>query len=352
MRGLSPMIAACVLLLSACASVPTVGSFPALALSELPCVAASDGVAWLRAAPVAHQSTLDAWCASVGPPWRHTGTAPAAQPTTLIVVSWNMNVGRGSLDSLLAHLKEQFQDELLQERAGLVLLLQEVHRSSEAVPAMPRFLRVVPREIRPPVSAPDIQALAQLLGMSAVYVPSMRNGGPSGSSVDPQDRGNAILTTESLTAPTAIELPFGRQRRVAVAATIHDIRFISVHLDTSRARVVQAEALASADFPSALSSVVAGDLNSVGGSNDGTYKALASRFPSQPCGDNRTHAWPWRLELFFGGWVGRLDHIFTSLPPGRWSTSCSTLPKLFGSDHRPLVFVLRSTQPATWRVVT
>lgn len=334
---MSPIVLASVLL-SACASAPTVESFPPLTPSERSCVDHADGVTWVRTAPPAHQTTLDAWCASVGPPWRHTGVPVAPPPETLIVISWNMNVGRGSLDDLLAHLRAEFKEELLQERAGLVLLLQEVHRESATVPALPRFPRAVPRQIRPPVSAPDIEQLAQAVGMSAVYVPSMRNG--SGA-VDPQDRGNAILTTETLGAPTAIELPFGRQRRVAVGATIHDIRFISVHLDTSRARVLQAEALAAADLPIVSGTVVAGDLNSVEGRNDGSHKTLASRFPSQPCGDTRTHAWPWRLEMFFGGWVGRLDHIFTSLPAGRWSTSCSTVPHFFGSDHRPLVLVLR-----------
>jgi endonuclease/exonuclease/phosphatase family metal-dependent hydrolase len=339
MRGLSLVAIAGALLLSACASAPTVASFPPLTPAERSCVDSADGVTWVRTAPPAHQTTLDAWCAGVGPPWRHTGAVVATPPEALIVISWNMNVGRGNLDGLLAYLDEQFKDEMSGPRAGLVLLLQEVHREGAAVPVSPRFPRAVPRQIRSPESAPDIADLARGVGMSAVYVPSMRNG--SGA-VDPQDRGNAILTTEALSAPTAIELPFGRQRRVAVGATIHDIRFISVHLDTSRARVLQAEALATADLTAASATVVAGDLNSVEGSNDGSHKTLASRFPSQPCGDTRTHAWPWRLEMFFGGWVGRLDHIFTSLPAGRWSTSCSTVPHFFGSDHRPLVLVLRA----------
>jgi len=337
---MSPSVFACVLLLSACASVPSVGSFPALTPTELSCVADSNGVTWVRTAPATHRPTLDAWCASVGPPWRHTGSAATTPATTLIVISWNMNVGRGNLDGLLAYLAEQFKENLPSERVGLVLLLQEVHRAGAAVPSSPRFPRAVPREIRPPVSAPDIQALAQAVGMSAVYVPSMRNGGGANG---PQDRGNAILTTEPLTAPTAIELPFGRQRRVGVAATIHDIRFMSVHLDTSRARVMQADALATVDLPPAWATVVAGDLNSVEGHNDGAHKAFMGRLAAEPCGDRRTHAWPWRLELFFGGWVGRLDHIFTNLPAGRWSTQCSTLPHFFGSDHRPLAYVLRAS---------
>jgi endonuclease/exonuclease/phosphatase family metal-dependent hydrolase len=329
-----------VLLLSACASAPAVESFPALTPSGRSCVDDADGVTWVRAAPPVHQPTLDAWCASVGPPWRHTG-APVTTPSqTLIVINWNMHVGRGHLEELLTYLRAEFKKEMVQDRAGLVLLLQEVHREGAAVPASPRFPRAVPRQIRSPVSAPDIEQLAQAVGMSAVYVPSMRNGR---GSVESQDRGNAILTTEALSAPTAIELPFGRQRRVAVAATIHDIRFVSVHLDTGRARAEQADALASLVVTPAGSTVVAGDLNSVEGRNDGAYKALADRMTAAACGERRTHAWPWRLELLFGGWVGRLDHIFTSLPAGQWLVRCSTVPHFFGSDHRPQVLVLRAT---------
>jgi endonuclease/exonuclease/phosphatase family metal-dependent hydrolase len=339
MRWLPSVALTAVLLLSACASAPAVESFPALTPSERSCVAEGDGVIWVRTAPPVHQPTLDAWCASVGPPWRHIGTVVATRPEVLIVVSWNMNVGRGKLDELLVYLNEQFKAETSGHRVGMVVLLQEVHRSGTDVPASARFPRTVPRQIRPPESAKDIAQLAQTLGMSAVYVPSMRN---SSGAHDPQDRGNAILTTEVLAAPTAIELPFGRQRRVAVGATIHDIRFISVHLDTSRDRVMQAEALASGDVTPQGATVVAGDLNTVEGRNDGAYKVMAARLAAVPCGDRRTHAWPWRLEMFFGGWVGRLDHIFMSVPADRWSGRCSTVPHFFGSDHRPLVLVLRA----------
>src|SRR5690606_10367913 len=95
-----------------------------------------------------------------------------------------------------------------------------------------------PRAIRPPFGAQDITHMAQARGLSAVYVPSMRNGSD-------QDRGNAVLTTETLESPLAIELPFGRQRRVAVGATIvlpsgeepDVLHVISTHFDTGRDRV-------------------------------------------------------------------------------------------------------------------
>lgn len=250
-----------------------------------------------------------------------------------------MNVGRGSLDSLLTFLHERVK-ELSEGRVAMVFLLQEVHRTGTDVPAAPRFPNASAGAIRPGPGAPDITEIARAQNLSAIYVPSMRNG--TGAR-DRQDRGNAILSTEPLQTPIAIELPFGTQRRVAVAATVDGIQFISTHFDPGRARVAQAEALVRADLPSMAGTVVAGDLNSVEGVNDGTYKALAGRYTVEACGGNRTHAWPWRLELLFGGWVGRLDHVFTTLPDGRWSKQCSTIPHFFGSDHRPLLLVLQRT---------
>lgn len=280
--------------------------------------------------------TLDAWCTSVGPPWLHTSEAPSTPTDTIIVVSWNMHVGRGRLESLLAYLKEHVKEHG-ESRAALVLMLQEVYRDGMDVPESPRFPNASAGAIRPRIGDPDITQIARTHGLSALYVPSMRNGS---TARERQDRGNAILSTEPLRVPVAIELPFGKQRRVAVAATVEDVQFISTHFDPGRDRVAQAEALATVDLPSIAGTVVAGDLNSVEGTNDGTYKALAGRYAVEACGGNRTHAWPWRLELLFGGWVGRLDHVFTTLPDGRWSKRCATIPHFFGSDHRPVLLVL------------
>jgi len=335
----------CALVISSCAitsacaitSTPALRSFPNVLPSDLSCISPADGVSWVRPAPAAHLQTLDAWCASVGPPWLHTIEAPTSSADTIVVVSWNMHVGRGRLDSLLTFLKEHVK-ELGQERVAMVLMLQEVYRDGTDVPKSPRFPKASAGAIRPSVDDPDITQLARTHGLSALYVPSMRNG-----SSTRQDRGNAILSTAPLRTPVAIELPFGKQRRVAVAATVEDIQFVSTHVDPGRDRVAQAQVLARVDLPSIAGTVVAGDFNSVEGTHDGTYKALAGQYPVEACGGNRTHAWPWRLELLFGGWVGRLDHVFTTLPDGRWSKRCSTIPHFFGSDHRPVLLVLQRT---------
>ncbi len=62
----------------------------------------------------------------------------------------------------------------------------------------------------------QIEPIATALGLSLFYVPSMRNGGANSR----EDRGNAILSNLPLTDLAAYELPFERQRRVALAATI------------------------------------------------------------------------------------------------------------------------------------
>ena len=65
----------------------------------------------------------------------------------------------------------------------------------------------------------DVDDIAERFGLSVAYVPSMRNG-PARDLVAREDRGNAILSTEPLVDVRAIELPFGKQRRVAITALI------------------------------------------------------------------------------------------------------------------------------------
>jgi endonuclease/exonuclease/phosphatase family metal-dependent hydrolase len=84
----------------------------------------------------------------------------------------------------------------------------------------------------------DIAALARDLGLSIVYVPSMRNG--TGVREPATDRGSAILSTLPLSNPTAIELPIERQRRVALIAdvSLSDVERLPVgviHLDATDA---------------------------------------------------------------------------------------------------------------------
>jgi endonuclease/exonuclease/phosphatase family metal-dependent hydrolase len=186
----------------------------------------------------------------------------------------------------------------------------------------------------------DVRDIAEKFGLSVAYVPSMRNG--AGTIVtEREDRGNAILSTEPLTDVRAIELPFGKQRRVAVTALVttrggtHTIRVVSTHFDTNGDRAAQAAALSErlmdlGDVPL----YIGGDLNSRGGINDDAVLALANRIPMASCGMGRTNRWPLRLDVLFP--IGRLDFMFASTDVG----GCETLSDAYDSDHLPLLMTV------------
>jgi endonuclease/exonuclease/phosphatase family metal-dependent hydrolase len=187
----------------------------------------------------------------------------------------------------------------------------------------------------------DVHDIAERFGLSVAYVPSMRNG-PATSLIEREDRGNAILSTEPLTDVRAIELPFGKQRRVAVTAVIAaraaapPLRVVSTHFDTNGERAAQAAALSEQLMElSDLPMIVGGDLNSRDGFDDGAVRALASRIPIASCGTGRTNRWPLRLDVLFP--IGRLDFMFASMDVGR----CETLHEAYGSDHLPLLLTYR-----------
>jgi endonuclease/exonuclease/phosphatase family metal-dependent hydrolase len=192
----------------------------------------------------------------------------------------------------------------------------------------------------------DIEAIAAGLGFGVYYVPSMRNGPPSASD---EDRGNAILSNLPLTELMAVELPFERQRRVAIAATIAGhttggapwrLRIVSAHLDNiggiKRAflgaeygRTRQTRALL--DFLAGSEpTLLAGDFNTWFGFADRAYIELARAFPETRLVDRR--------RTFHG--LLRLDHVFYRLPPG-WHAEFRRAAERFGSDHYAMVGTVR-----------
>jgi endonuclease/exonuclease/phosphatase family metal-dependent hydrolase len=257
----------------------------------------------------------------------------------LTIITWNTHVGAGDVPALV--------DDLVAGRLSdgrpvrtFVLLLQEAMRRGPAVPRSPvRGMRGARRIAQ--ASRQDIEAVAARLGLSLFYVPSMRNGGPA---VD-EDRGNAILASVPLDRFTAIELPFERQRRVALEASISVrspdgplvVRCATAHLTnmvghhlwifSEPGRTRQAEALARTLEESPL--VLGGDFNTWFGSADAAYRALARRFTTIDDADRRPT---------FGHL--RLDHFFVRLPPG-WRFTFHRAERRYGSDHYPLIGVLR-----------
>jgi endonuclease/exonuclease/phosphatase family metal-dependent hydrolase len=221
------------------------------------------------------------------------------------------------------------------------VLLQESFRGGADVPEQsPRSLSV-PRAIRPRRPALDIAGIANTFGMSVAYVPSMRNG-PAARLEEREDRGNAVLSTEAMSDIRAIELPFGKQRRVAVAATVTPrrstpIRVVVTHFDTNRDRVRQADALVERLGPLLdLPVIVGGDLNARRGVDDRTVAAVGRVVALESCGTGRTSRWPLRLDVLLFFLVGRHDFMFSTLGSDV-PRSCQTLPDPYDSDHLPLL---------------
>jgi len=302
---------------------------------------AAPPIRWMAPELGADRSSLGNWRMSVGPPVVVSHETQSGQPSDrLVVVNWNMHVGGGDIGGLLAEVRRRHGG------APVVFLLQEAYREGPEVPVSlepPASFASMIRSMRPDGSREEIEAVATRLGLHAYYVPSMRNGAPAASA---EDRGNAILSTLPLTDFTAIELPFERQRRVAVAATVAGVshtgtpwkvRVVSAHLDNmvgarrlwiaggEFGRTRQARGLVSA-LQGADALVLGADLNSWFGFHDGAYRTAAAAFPGTPVTDRR--------GTFHG--MLRLDHLFFRLDEG-WRATFARADDAFGSDHYPLV---------------
>ena len=134
-------------------------------------------VRWLR--PEGPQrSELDRWRAAVGP--AQVWTPPPA-PTAGVeidafhVVVWNTHVGAGSIERLIADLRRGALTGGVPVE-HFALLLQEVYRGGETVPATPPPGSRSARAIRPGASRRGIDEVARRTALHAYYVPSMRNG--------------------------------------------------------------------------------------------------------------------------------------------------------------------------------
>jgi endonuclease/exonuclease/phosphatase family metal-dependent hydrolase len=284
---------------------------------------------------------LAAWCRGVGPAIIAADPDAAVVDASgeLTVVSWNAHVGGGDLRALVASLREGALTGG-QRVEHFVLLLQEVFRTASDVPAVLPAGAAAPRRITespPSGTREDIVSAARALGLGLYYVPSMRNGAEGG----PEDRGNAILSTLPLSKFVAIELPFDRHRRVAIAATVRlgasELRLVSAHFDvlasparlwifSSGLRASQARALVAA-FDDGAPTIVGSDLNTWSeGPREDAVKTLQRSFPHAELHILRT---TFRFGL-------RLDYFFFRLADG-WRGDWHVADSAFGSDHRPLV---------------
>lgn len=301
-------------------------------------------VRWFTPAAADQRRRLDAWCATVGTPIVHQPpTLPLTPPGRRIaLVSWNVHVGGGDIAALTADLRSG------RLTAGdvlpFVLLLQEAFRTNDDIPVWRSGQPAPPRIAPRPTSGPRVPTpgYAKRLGLHLVYVPSMRNG--PGDADHREDRGSAILSTMTLADPHAIELPFERQRRVAVAARIanvtrdDDLWVVNVHLENRTggrrfwleapsARARQARALVKKFLPDGPA-ILGGDLNTWA-SNEPTIELLKDVFET-PVGDDTRATLPG---------VGRIDYLLARLPSG-WTMTSRRLDSRYGSDHFPVLGIL------------
>jgi endonuclease/exonuclease/phosphatase family metal-dependent hydrolase len=264
-------------------------------------------VTWILPDAPEQRAKLDAACAGIGPVVVQTASGGSlSSPLPLTIVVWNTFLGRGNVDELVSKLElGDFTGGQRIDRFALVL--QEVFRT-------------------------PILEFARRRGLSIVYAPARRRGN------DADDRGNAILATAPLDQITVVELPFEKQRRIAVGARLGALQIVNVHFDTSvglfrggpsaaRRRQARAVSEALAGIPEPL--IIAGDLNTWWGDDEPAVKALRQVFPdAEPIAARET----WRGPLRAGN---KLDYLFAKgiQPP----VAVRRLNERFGSDHWPLL---------------
>ena len=308
-------------------------------------------VSWRIAEP-SDAPELARWCRAVGPavvipvpglPELPEGSEPP-ELKELVVLSWNAHLAEGRLSDLITALKA---GEFTNGRPvrHFALLVQELYRRGDAVPEFDADDRSAFAITARDRDAADVEEYAASLGLSFVYVPSMRNGAGFR-----EDRGNAIISTEPLLDPVALELPLARQRRVAVAAAvsvttpdgIKRLEIVNAHLEplssprtlwifkNPRGRQVRAilDLLETPRFTNrAVAGIVlGGDFNMVrGGAREEAYQHARAWSKSLRHEDRR------RTHL-----MGRIDYLFFRLPDG-WHGSTERLDDRFGSDHHPVI---------------
>lgn len=304
-------------------------------------------VSWHAAEP-SDAVELARWCRAVGAPVFVNVTGPAA-PAPLdefVTLSWNAHLAEGQLSHLINDLRSGALTGGRPVR-HFALLVQELYRRGDGVPAFDADDRsafaIVPRD----PEAADIDDYARDLGLSVFYAPSMRNGAELR-----EDRGNAIISTEPLIDPVAIELPLARQRRVALSAGVmvstpagvRRLELVDAHLEplssprtlwvfkNPRGRQVKA-LLDWLDTPRFDSDAVAGivlggDFNTVkrGDREEGVQHARNWSKGLRKEDRRKTHM------------MGRLDYLFFRLDDG-WTAQTRRLDERFGSDHYPVIGV-------------
>ena len=297
---------------------------------------------------------LEHWHGNVGDAVALDLAGPLVRGVTGIdVISWNIGIGLGRLEEVVAKWKAGALDgEVRTARRPLVILAQEAYRADSTIPEVARSSHTGGKS--PRKQRIDIVEMAHALGMSLRYAPSMRNGKHR------SDRGNAILSTVEIAHARSFSLPHVRQRRVAVAAELQGLPWLTLvtaHLDTrgglhggapaigyATGRTAQARELGrrlEEEWGTDQTVVIGADLNSYFGTREPLLAELAASGFRRVAHEGRSrhtfHAPPLRMPL---------DHILIKEPSGSVvSMSVIRLDEskadreryIFGSDHHPLL---------------
>lgn len=301
-------------------------------------------VQWIGPASPDEVRTLTAWCAEVGPALVRTEgrTHGRDAVSRLAIISWNVHVGRGELARLLDDLRsgQLTGGEPVQD---FVLLLQEAVRVQPQAGSRARGGEAAAGDD----AFRDIVDWGRELGLALFYAPSMPNDQPPLQG-HRTDRGNAILSTLPLKDLQVVNLPFERQRRAALVATVQvpdrpgtsaPLRVASVHLDVWPAllpslvdptrRFRQVAGLLESAATDSLPVVIGGDFNTAS-VRDPLITNLRQQFPESVLPPSC------RTKYRFC-----TDYIFQQLAPSWAATPYRILDDKYGSDHRPLVMVVR-----------
>ena len=266
--------------------------------------------------------------------------------TGIDIISWNVAIGAARLQQVAEKLKAGwFDGEIRRVNRPLVILVQEAFRADDSVPE--RALSKHTGGKHPRQQRDDIVEAAHALGMSLRYAPSMRNGAHR------SDRGNAILSSVAIAHARAFPLPHVRQRRIAVAAELQGLpwlTFVTAHLDTRgrtqgrSGRMVQATELGrhlDAEWGTDQTIVIGADLNSYLGAREpmftGFRRAGFQRLSLDGRPRHTFHAPALRMLL---------DHVLMR-DAGKSIAACKVMRLdetkddrgrfIFGSDHHPLL---------------
>jgi hypothetical protein len=295
----------------------------------------SEALQWFAPEDARHRARLDAWCAGVGIPALYDGATGDASSNITIediaFVSWNVHVGSGDIRTFVRDLKNGNHT-----RRGVrhyVLMLQEAVRTEGVPPLTGTALgaaRIPPHAPVPPI---DIVQISRELGLSLIYVPSMRNG--TSAAGPAEDRGSAILSTLPLSDPIAVELPGERQRRVAIIAKAASVSVAVVHLDalggTNRLRLFWTPWMRDVQIRSTAALlpggplVIGADLNTWHGRDEPSARFLRELSQETPLAIDRE-----------GFGLRVLDYLFFRAGADRRAYS-RQVSNRYGSDHRPLV---------------